>query len=105
MAMAVSDRAAARILVVDDDPKIVNLVRAYLLSAGFTVLSAGDGAQALEAVRRERPDLILLDLMLRRGGRPRGGAPAAREGSEIPILILSARGATSERVQGLAQGR
>ena len=104
MAMAVSDRTAARILVVDDDPKIVNLVRAYLLSSGFTVLSAGDGAQALESVRRDRPDLILLDLMLPEVDGLEVMRRLREEGSEIPILILSARGATSERVRGLAQG-
>ncbi|HIP96185.1 MAG TPA: response regulator transcription factor, partial [Anaerolineae bacterium] len=53
-----------KILVVDDEPKIVKLVRAYLEKAGFTVVTAGDGQEALAAFRYERPNLVVLDLML-----------------------------------------
>ncbi|HEX2906345.1 MAG TPA: response regulator [Phototrophicaceae bacterium] len=55
---------AQRVLVVDDDSNIVRLVRSYLEQAGLTVLTATDGDTAMHAIRRERPDLIVLDLML-----------------------------------------
>ena len=53
-----------RILVVDDDKEIVRIVRAYLEKAGYSVLSAYDGETALHIIRSDRPDLIVLDLML-----------------------------------------
>ena len=55
---------AKRILVVDDDPEIVRLLRAYLEQSGYQALCAYDGESALHIIRRERPDLVLLDLML-----------------------------------------
>ena len=55
---------AQRILVVDDDREIVRLLRAYLEQAGYQVFSAYDGETALHIIRRERPDLVVLDLML-----------------------------------------
>ncbi len=67
-----------RILVVDDDRQIVRLLRAYLEQAGFQVLVAYDGETALHAVRRERPDLVVLDLML-----------PDRDGWEITRLVRS----------------
>ncbi len=91
------------ILVVDDDPKIVQLVRAYLEREGFAVATAGDGITALAAVRRVRPRLIVLDLML-----PEldglSVARRVREESEVPILMLSARGSVADRVHGIAEG-
>jgi two-component system, OmpR family, alkaline phosphatase synthesis response regulator PhoP len=54
----------ARILVVDDDQEIVRLLKSYLSQEGLTVFTALDGAEALHVVRRERPDLVVLDLML-----------------------------------------
>ena len=56
--------AKGKILVVDDERKIVSLVRAYLEREGYRVIEASDGRQALETSRREKPDLIVLDLML-----------------------------------------
>src|SRR2546427_12039749 len=84
----------APILVVDDDPKIVRLVRTYLEREGFSVVTAADGGTALEAIRERAPRLIVLDLML-----PEiDGLTVARrvrEDSDIPILMLSARGAVA----------
>ena len=54
----------SRILVVDDDKDIVRLVKSYLEKAGFNVVTAFDGETALHSLRRERPDLLVLDLML-----------------------------------------
>jgi DNA-binding response OmpR family regulator len=91
------------ILVVDDDPKIAQLVRAYLEREGFAVVTAGDGLAALAAVGELRPRLIVLDLML-----PEldglSVARRVREESEVPILMLSARGSVADRVHGMAEG-
>jgi DNA-binding response OmpR family regulator len=91
------------ILVVDDDPKIVALVRAYLVAAGFDVITASDGRTALSLVQERRPRLIVLDLML-----PELDGLAltreVRQESSVPILMLTARGTLSDRVNGLAEG-
>lgn len=58
---AVARNPHEQILVVDEDPKIVNLVRAYLVAAGFDVMTAEDGLSALEKIRAHRPQLIVLD--------------------------------------------
>jgi DNA-binding response OmpR family regulator len=94
------------ILVVDDDAKIVRLVRTYLERDGFSVVSAADGPAALEAIERHRPALVVLDLMLPElDGRAviravRGDDVAAA----TPILIVSARGSTLDRIAGLEDG-
>jgi len=94
---------AKRVLVVDDDPKIVALLRAYLERAGYDVLSASDGRSALLAIRNEDPDLVVLDLML-----PELDGLAvtrlARQESSVPILMLTARGGVNDRVGGLVGG-
>ena len=96
-------RPAKRVLVVDDDPKTVVLLRAYLERAGYRVLSAGDGLSALRAIREKSPDLVVLDLML-----PELDGMAvtrlARLESSVPILMLTARGAVNDRVVGLGEG-
>ena len=96
-------RRAGRVLVVDDDPKTVLLIRAYLEREGYQVLSASDGLSALRAIREGEPDLVVLDLML-----PELDGMAvmrlAREESSVPILMLSARGAVNDRVGGLGGG-
>ena len=93
----------APILVVDDDPKIVALVRAYLEREGFRVVTAGDGRTALRLIEGEAPRLVVLDLML-----PQiDGLEVirrARAFGDVPILVLSARTATSDRIHGLTQG-
>jgi DNA-binding response OmpR family regulator len=93
----------APVLVVDDDPKIVTLVRTYLEREGFPVVTAGDGRAALAAVGAALPRLIVLDLML-----PELDGLAlmriVRERSEVPIVILSARGSAADRVYGIHEG-
>jgi DNA-binding response OmpR family regulator len=91
------------ILVVDDDPKIVALVRAYLVSAGFDVVTAGDGRGAVRLVRERRPRLVVLDLML----PELDGTAVTREirrDDDLPILMLTARSALGDRLKGLAEG-
>jgi DNA-binding response OmpR family regulator len=94
---------SAPILVVDDDPKIVTLVKTYLEREGFAVVTAGDGKTALAAFARTPPRLIVLDLML-----PELDGLAlmrlVRERSDVPILIVSARGSTADRVYGIHEG-
>src|SRR6184192_3173128 len=94
---------AAPILVVDDDPKIVTLVRTYLERERFSVVTAGDGRAALAAVGESKPRLIVLDIML-----PELDGLALmrilRERSEVPIVLLSARGSTADRVFGIHEG-
>jgi two-component system alkaline phosphatase synthesis response regulator PhoP len=95
-----------RILVVDDDREIVRLVRAYLERSGYEVLVAYDGETALHILRRERPDLMLLDLMLPgRDGldvtrlvRADGGLAA------LPIIMLTARVEDYDKIVGLELG-
>lgn len=95
-----------RILVVDDDPQIVRLLRAYLEKEGFQVLVAYDGNMALHLIRSERPDLVLLDLMLpNRDGWGvtrivRGDADLAA----IPIIMLTARVEDGDKILGLELG-
>jgi len=91
------------ILVVDDEPKIVQLVRDYLESSGFGVLVARDGKSALSTARTQKPDLIVLDL-----GLPGlDGLDVTRElrkTHNIPIIMLTARGEESDKLVGLELG-
>jgi len=92
------------ILVVDDDPKVVKLVRAYLERDGFRVISAADGVEARTAIRAERPRLAILDLR-RPGLDGRAVIRAIRDEGAVPtILVLSARGALSVRLGELEDG-
>ena len=95
-----------RILVVDDDKEIVRLLRAYLEQAGYQVLVAYNGENALHVLRRERPDLVVLDLML----PDRDGWDVTRivRGDEglaaTPIIMLTARVEEADRIVGLELG-
>jgi DNA-binding response OmpR family regulator len=94
------------ILVVDDDAKIVRLVRTYLEREGYAVVTAADGPAALDAIERFEPALVVLDLMLPElDGRAVMRAVRRDEvAGATPILILSARGSTMDRIAGLADG-
>ena len=91
------------ILVVDDEPKIVDLARDYLEHAGFAVVSASDGTEALARARSDRPDLIVLDL-----GLPKldglDVTRALRMGGAVPIVILTGRSDESDKLVGLELG-
>lgn len=97
---------AQRILVVDDDPQIVRLLRTYLAQEGFTVLAARDGDEALHAIRRERPDAVVLDLMLpkRDGWEVTRTVRADEHLRGTPILMLTARVEDSDKILGLELG-
>src|SRR5260370_6724497 len=94
---------AAPILVVDDDPKIVSLVKTYLEREGLRVVTATDGQAALRAFNELHPALIVLDLML-----PELDGLALmriiRERSDVPIVMLSARAKVEDRVYGIHEG-
>ncbi len=91
------------VLVVDDEPRIVQLARDYLEHAGFQVTSASDGKEALVAFRTAAPDLIVLDL-----GLPLVDgldvARTVRKTSNVPIVMLTGRGDEADRVAGLELG-
>ncbi|WP_242427160.1 MULTISPECIES: response regulator transcription factor [unclassified Streptomyces] len=99
--------APARVLVVDDDPTVSEVVAGYLGRAGFVVRLAADGPAALRAAEDARPDLVVLDLMLpgmdglevcrRLRAREDGGRP-------VPVIMLTARGDEDDRILGLEVG-
>ncbi len=91
------------VLVVDDEPKIVDVVREYLEHAGFAVRTAGDGPTALERARALSPDLVVLDLGLP-GLDGLDVARQLRRTSRVPVIILTARGDEVDRVLGLELG-
>ena len=103
-----TDRAAqpkeARLLVVDDEPNILELLATSLRFAGFEVATATNGRDALAEARRLRPDLVVLDVMM----PDMDGFSVVRrmrgEGSTAPVLFLTARDATEDKVTGLTVG-
>ncbi|MFN8484561.1 MAG: response regulator transcription factor [Anaerolineae bacterium] len=94
------------ILVVDDDRQIVRLVRAYLEQSGYGVLVAYDGETALHSIRRDRPDLIVLDLMLpdKDGWEITRLVRADPALADRPIIMLTARVEDTDRIVGLEMG-
>ena len=95
-----------RILVVDDDKQIVRLVKAYLEQGGFQVFTAYDGSTALHIIRRERPDLVVLDLMLpdQDGWDITRTIRADPALADTPIIMLTARIGDADKIVGLELG-
>ena len=92
-----------RVVVVDDEPSVQEVVRAYLEKDGYHVFVAGTGGEGLALAERIKPGLIVLDLML----PDISGEEVAREvrsRSDVPILMLTAKASEDERVEGLALG-
>ena len=92
-----------RVLVVEDETRIAQLVRDYLEHAGFEVVVVGDGDAALASTRAGRPDLVVLDLGLP-GPDGLDVARAVRRWSNVPIVMLTARGEEADRIVGLELG-
>ena len=91
------------ILVVDDEPQILRVMRASLPARGYNVVTAADGEQALDEIRKQAPDLVILDLAM----PGMGGLEACRrvrEFSGVPIIVLSAKGAESDKIAALDMG-
>ena len=95
--------AGERVLIVEDEPRIANVLERYLRAAGYQVERAGDGRRALELWRAANPDLILLDLML----PDVDGVTVARrvrDESSVPIIMLTAKVEEDDRLRGLELG-
>ena len=97
------EQRPSRILVVDDEPPIVELVTGYLERDGWSVTSAGDGLEALEAARRLDPDVVILDVMLP-GLDGIEVCRRLRAFSDAYVLMLTARGEEIDRIMGLTVG-
>jgi two-component system response regulator MprA len=94
----------ARVLVVDDEPAVRESLERALVAEGYAVLLAIDGEEALAAVERDRPDLVLLDVLM----PALDGVAACRRlraaGNRVPVLMLTARDGVGDRVAGLDAG-
>jgi two-component system response regulator MprA len=101
--MAANSLSTARVLVVDDDPKILSLLRRGLSFEGYQVTTAEDGLSALTAARDEPPDLVVLDVMMP-GLDGLEVCRRLRAGADVPILMLTARDTVPDRVAGLDAG-
>src|SRR4029077_779516 len=97
---------AGVILIVEDEPDVVDLVRYHLRRAGFDVLTALNGPAGLETATQSRPDAIVLDIMLPQmtGIEVYQALRKANETADIPILILTAKAEISDRIAGLELG-
>jgi two-component system KDP operon response regulator KdpE len=102
--VAESGTSKTRILIVDDEPKLVRLVREVLTATGFVVLAAASGEEAIDLVALEQPDLIILDIVL--SGKIDGYEVAhrVREFSTVPIIMLTAKARESDLLQGFETG-
>ena len=92
-----------RILIVDDEPRLIRLVREVLSAAGYEVLTSSSGGQSIEAVAMEQPDLVLLDIML----KDIDGYQVARrirEFSDVPVIMLTAKVTEADKLAGFDAG-
>ena len=101
--VSVAPAQTAQVLVVDDDPRMLSMMRRVLESDGYGVLAAADGETALDIVRREPVDLIILDVMMPRLDGFEVCRTVRRE-SVVPILMLTARDEAADKVTGLDCG-
>jgi len=92
-----------RILVVDDEPKIIKLARDYLEKSGYDVLTSGDGREALSIFRQENPQMVVLDLNLP-GMDGLDVCRMIRKESNVPIIMLTARAEETDQLIGLELG-
>ncbi|MEJ2551969.1 MAG: response regulator [Anaerolineales bacterium] len=92
-----------RLVCIEDEPEMIDLVRLILSRKGFTVIGANGGVEGLEVVRRERPDLILLDLMMpdMDGWEVYQQIKADEELREIPVVVVTAKAQSIDKVLGL----
>ncbi len=102
--MAARTETASRILIVEDDENILEAIAFKLKQKGYSCLTASDGLEGLRLLRREMPDLMLLDLMLPGMDGWKLCEQARQEGFDLPIIIVSARTSEFDKVQGLSIG-
>ena len=98
------EKAEARVLVVDDEPNIVDIVSMALRYNDYDVVTANSGREALEAVSASKPDMIVLDVMMPELDGFEVAKRLGEQRSEIPILFLTARDTTDDKVRGLTIG-
>jgi two-component system KDP operon response regulator KdpE len=92
-----------RVLVVDDEQRILNFLNTKLRASGYEVLTASNGVEALEQVQAQEPDLVVLDIMMPK----KDGFETLKElraFSSVPVIVLSAKGANADKVKGLDLG-
>ncbi len=92
-----------RILLVDDEPRIINFLRSKLKVSGYEVITANNGTEALEQVQAQEPDLIVLDVVMPK----MGGFECLKElrtFSSTPVIMLSAKGSNEDKIEGLKLG-
>ncbi len=94
----------AKILVVDDEPRVVRLVSEVLKALGYRVEAVGDGQSALEAVALDRPDLVLLDILLPHDLDGYAVCRRLREFSDVPVIMLTAKALESDMLRGFDAG-
>ena len=99
-----TELAEARILVVDDEPKLQRLVREVLTASGYTVLAANTGEKAIETIAIENPDLVLLDIVLADDLDGYEVARQTRAFSDVPIIMLTAKARESDLIKGFDTG-
>ncbi len=95
--------AEGKLLIIDDDAKLVQALELYLSKAGYEVITAADGLEGLQEVYAHRPDLIILDIMMPKMDGWKA-CRRIREVSDVPIIMLTARGQEYDKVKGLKQG-
>ena len=93
-----------KILVVDDEPRVVRLVSEVLKAVGYQVIAAASGEPAIEMVALEQPDLVLLDILLPRGPDGYEVCRRIREFSEVPVIMLTAKAQESDVLRGFDVG-
>jgi two-component system KDP operon response regulator KdpE len=94
----------SRILIVDDEPKLVRLVREVLTGTGYAVMSTGRGEDAIQMAALEQPDLVLLDIVLSGATDGYEVARHLREFSDVPIIMLTAKARESDLLRGFDAG-
>ena len=99
-----AEQATARVLVVDDEPNIADVISMALKYNDFEVATAGDGNQALDQVADFRPDLIVLDVMMPGLDGFQVAKRLAERSADVPILFLTARDTTDDKIRGLTIG-
>jgi two-component system OmpR family response regulator len=102
--MVTTELPTARILVVDDEPNIADLLSEALRFEGYEVEVAVNGTEAMEMVRSYRPNLVMLDVMLPDFDGNEVGRRLRQQGEQVPIVFLTARDTTSDKVEGLSLG-
>ena len=100
----ITDAPPVRILVVDDEPPIAELLSAALTFEGYQVSVAATGAEALDLARTFRPNLVMLDVMLPDLDGNEVSRRLRQQGEQVPIVFLTARDTTEDKVEGLAMG-